>query len=361
MKKVRVLIAGGGTGGHLFPGMSIAEELAERFPCDIRFVGTSKGIESRILPQTDFKLYTIPISGLYRVGIKRKIQTLLKLPIAFLKSLKILIIFRPNLVIGIGGYASGPVLALALLLRKNTVIQEQNAYPGMTNRLLGKYVQLAFVPFKRSESLFKHPVIVGNPIRKAIRVASPSTHQKIPGKIVIAIVGGSQGARVINKTVAERLPVLNEKKLPIKIVHQTGKWDFDWLKAQYGQFDQVEADVVEFIDDMVSLYQQSHLFICRAGSMINEIIAMGKASILVPIAISSGDHQRENARLMADAGAAIMIEEKDLTSESLFGYISEFVKNPQDLITMGNKARGLYQGDSAEKIVSAIQSRFNLT
>jgi UDP-N-acetylglucosamine--N-acetylmuramyl-(pentapeptide) pyrophosphoryl-undecaprenol N-acetylglucosamine transferase len=207
---LKLLIAGGGTGGHLFPGISIAEEFQARNRCDIRFVGTKKGLEAKIIPKTQFELYTIPVSGLYRVGFRKKIITILKLPLALLKSLWILLLFRPHLVIGIGGYASGPILVLAIAMRKKTIIQEQNAYPGMTNRILGRYVNQAFIPFAQTKRLFKNPVVVGNPIRKAIKDAAPATHLLIPEPIVISIVGGSQGSHLINATFAGMLPELNQ-------------------------------------------------------------------------------------------------------------------------------------------------------
>lgn len=190
-KPIRILIAGGGTGGHLFPGMAIAEEFAEKRNCMIRFVGTKRGIETKIIPSSPYGLYTIPVSGLYRVGLKKKIATLFKLPIAFLKSLLILLSFRPHLVIGIGGYASGPILALSILFRKRTVLQEQNAFPGMTNRLLGKYVKLAFIPFSQSQHLFKNPVVVGNPIRKVISQSIDEITETPADRFTFAIIGGS--------------------------------------------------------------------------------------------------------------------------------------------------------------------------
>ncbi len=359
-KKLKILIAGGGTGGHLFPGVAIAEEFMEQLACDIRFVGTKRGLESKVIPKTPFKLYTIPISGLYRVGLKRKMLTLVKLPFAFLKSLWIILSFRPQLVIGIGGYASGPVLAIAIALRKNTIIQEQNAYPGMTNRILGKWVHLAFVPFDQSRRLFRNPMVVGNPIRKNIKDSAPTTHSTLPEKTIISIIGGSQGAHAINKAFAGILQELSQEPRKFGIIHQSGVSDKKWLEQEYNNCPALEAKVVEFVDDMVELYQQSHLIISRAGSTINEIIAMGKASILIPIAVSSGNHQKENARVMEEAKAAIMIEEKDLTPEKLFGTIQELITNPESLIEMGEKARGLYGGDSAHKIVSGIRSQFNL-
>ncbi len=360
MKPLKVLIAGGGTGGHLFPGISIAEELLEHRPCDIRFVGTKRGIEARVIPESPFGLYTISVAGLYRVGLKKKITTLLKLPLAFIKSLWILLSYRPHLVIGIGGYASGPILALAIILGKRTVIQEQNAQPGMTNRVLGKYVEIAFIPFAQSSHLFKHPVVVGNPIRKAISNAAKSPTVPRPQTITISIVGGSQGAHKINTIIPDILPHLHQAKTKIRIIHQTGESDFEWLKGEYAKYPELETRVEEFVNDMVELYQQSQLLICRAGSMINEIIAMGKASILIPIPLSSGDHQKENALVLSNAGAAVMIEESQLNADHLFETINHLVSTPQQLSEMGENAKKLYQGDSAGKIVTAILDRFNL-
>ncbi len=357
---IRIIIAGGGTGGHLFPGLSIAEEFQEHRTCDIRFVGTSRGIEKKIIPKTEFKLYTIPVSGLYRVGFKRKITTLLKLPLALFKSLWILLSFRPHLVIGIGGYASGPVLALAVLLLKKTVIQEQNAYPGMTNRILGKYVRLAFIPFSQSKHLFKNPVIVGNPIRKAIISAASQKSKRTEKPFKLTIVGGSQGAHILNKTLVQILPRLNEISNRINIVHQTGENDYQWVRAEYEQYPEIKADIKVFIDDMGEMYQTTHLLICRAGSMVNEIIAMGRVSILIPIAISSGNHQKENAKTMVTAGAAIMIEEKDLIPQLFYETIKDLILNPSKITTMEQNAKALYSGDSAKKIVRTILESFEL-
>ncbi len=359
-KTLKVLIAGGGTGGHLFPGMSIAEALEDKRSCDIRFVGTTKGIEMRAIPKTHYQLYTIPVSGLYRVGFLKKVKTLLKLPLAVLKSLLILLSFRPHLVVGIGGYASGPVMALSVLLRKRTIIQEQNAHPGMTNRLLGKMVELSFIPFAQSLKLFKNPIVVGNPIRKAITESAANSSPPSQEPIVISIVGGSQGAHILNKVVVESLPQLAKYAGEIQIIHQTGQNDYDWVESEYQKHPQIKAQVSEFIDDMAALYQKSSLFISRAGSMINEIIAMGRASILVPIAISSGDHQKENARTMAEAGAGIMIEEKEFNPDHLVKTLESLFVDKSKLQSMGLKARELYRGDSAAKIVDETLKRFQL-
>jgi len=359
-KRIRILIAGGGTGGHLFPGMSIAEEFQVKRSCDIRFVGTIRGIESKIIPESEFSLYTLPISGLYRVGFIKKLKTLLKIPLALLKSFWILATFRPHLVIGIGGYASGPMLALAILLRKKTLLQEQNAYPGMTNRILGKYVPLSFVPFSGLEKIFKNPIVVGNPIRKAIKSASQQPYHRKPDCFIITIIGGSQGARILNKTIVELLPQLSNSNQKFKIIHQTGKLDYDWVFAEYQKFPHINVTVQPFFEDIEQVYQQTHLLICRAGSMVNEIIAMGRASILIPISNSSGDHQRENARKMQNAGAAIMIEENQLSAKGLFSSIHNLMSEPEATELMEKNAKELYQGDSAAEIVNKTLEFYQL-
>ena len=350
-KKLRILFAGGGSGGHIFPGISVAEEFQERCNCDIRFVGANKEIERKIILPKGYKLYTIPVSGIYRVGILKKIITLLKLPVAIVKSYFILSSFRPHLVIGLGGYVSGPLLSLAILLQKKTIIQEQNAFPGITNRLLGKLVPLAFVPFEGMHPLFNNPVVVGNPIRKAIREASKVDFQRDAGKTVITIIGGSQGSRVLNEAMIDLLPFLDSVSDKIEIIHQTGKLDFERVKSAYEKFPNIKSDVSTFIDNMADLYLKSNLIFCRAGSIINEIIAVGRASILVPIPHSSGNHQLENAKKMEQYHASVLLEQKDLSKEKLESTIKDLLENPEKIEAMEKNARSLYLGESASMIV----------
>jgi len=359
-KKLRILIAGGGTGGHLFPGISIAEALQQRRDCDIRFVGTTHGIEMKSIPPLGYPLYTLPVSGLYRVGALKKIKSLFKLPFAVLKALSILISFRPHLVVGVGGYASGPMLALSVALFRHTILQEQNAYPGLTNRLLGKYVPLSFVPFTGMDHLFRNSVVVGNPIRQAITEVAGKKINRDGKKIVLTIIGGSQGARILNRAIVNLLPLLVEKADQIRIVHQTGKWDHDWVMEAYQANPQLEARVQPFFDDITEVYQQSHLLLCRAGSMVNEIIAIGRASILVPIAVSSGNHQLENGRKMAQANASILIEEKDFSPDILADKLFTLMESPQTIQAMEQNAHALYGGDSAAKIADATLKFYNL-
>lgn len=351
-EKIRILIAGGGTGGHLFPGIAIAEAFKNRRKCSIRFVGTRSGIEIAVVPKTGYQLYTIPVSGLYRVGFFRKLKSLLKLPLAFIKSIWILASFQPHLTIGIGGYASGPVLALAVLFRKKTIIQEQNAYPGMTNRLLGKHVPLSFVPFSGVDHLFKQAVVVGNPIRKAIIQAADQEDKRGDEKCVITILGGSQGAHILNQTMVDTLPLLKSRAQDLRLIHQTGRTDHAWVQSAYSQHSTIEATVCPFFDEIDQIFLQSHILICRAGSMVNEIIAVGRASILVPISVSSGNHQKANASTMESAGAAITLDEEVLNPDKLFQIIESLLDNPEKRRRMEIKAKSLFPGDSAEIIVN---------
>ncbi|MCP4298320.1 MAG: undecaprenyldiphospho-muramoylpentapeptide beta-N-acetylglucosaminyltransferase [Proteobacteria bacterium] len=360
INQIKVLIAGGGTGGHLFPGIAIIESLKSLRDCEVRFVGTRRGIEKKVVPEQGYHLYTLPVRGLYRVGVFKKILSISLLPLAFLKALSILIVYRPHLVIGVGGYASGPLLALSTLLRFRTALQEQNAYPGFTNRLLGKFVPISFVPFSGMDHLFKNAIVVGNPIRKSITKILFDKTSPAPDKITLTIIGGSQGARVLNKTMVELLPHLQAFDRNVRIIHQTGVHDFDWVDYEYSKFPQLKTRVKPFFNNMPEIYQETSLLFCRSGSIVNEIIAVGKASILVPIAVSSGNHQLENAKKMASVGASILIEEQDLDINHLMDKISELINNPDLLRKMESRAFSLYSGDSAKSIAQKLFSFYRL-
>lgn len=355
MRRLKVLIAGGGTGGHLFPGMAVAEALQAQGPTEVRFVGTVRGIEAKAVPQKGWPLYTLPVSGLYRVGPIKKLLGLARLPVALGRAAGILVRYRPDLVLGVGGYASGPMLLMARLLGFKTAIQEQNAYPGLTNRVLGKQVPLAFVPFEGLEGVFKNPVVVGNPIRRALIEARQRPVQRPETPFVLALIGGSQGARVLNQTLVAALPFLAERAGELKIVHQTGKWDFEEVRQSYAENPSINAEVAPFIEDMPGLYGQAHLLLSRAGSVVNELCAMGRASILVPIPNSSGDHQLKNAQTLAEAGAAQLIEQAELSPESLARAILALMDDRARLAQMEQAAAELYPGDAALSIAQEIR------
>ena len=321
-----IVFAGGGTGGHLFPGISIAEYFHKMQPfCKIRFIGTNRGIEKKVLSKTNFSLFLLPVLGLYRVGMFKKIISLFLIPFAIIKSLYYLLLWKPDFVIGVGGYVSGPFLLACLLLRKCFFIQEQNAYPGMTNRFLGKYAKLSFLVYPDKNSFFKRPVITGNPIRPEIhslwKNSKSINKARQNKKFQITILGGSQGSSFINSLIMESLPFLESIKNRIRIVHQTGKADYKKIKTSYQQT-KIEFEANVFFDKMAEIYKNTHLFICRAGAGVFELLAAGRIGVLIPITNSSGDHQKQNALQLQKNAGCFLLEEKDACPEKL----SEIIK-----------------------------------
>jgi len=358
MSELRVLIAGGGTRGHLFPGMAVAQALQSLREVEVRFVGTDRGIEAKAVPAAGWRLYKLSVSGLYQVGPVKKLLGLLRLPVALGQAVGILWSFRPQVVIGVGGYASGPMLLAALALGFRTVIQEQNAYPGMTNRVLGRRVPLSFVPFAGLEGLFKNPVVVGNPIRQEILQAAATPFQRSETPFTLALVGGSQGARAVNRAMVEALPLLKDAGL--RVLHQTGKADFEEIKQAYQVAGVTQAELLPFVTDMAGWYQRADLVVGRAGSMVAELCAMGRASILVPFPNSSGDHQKKNAQALVAAGAAVMIEQSELTGSKLAQEILTLVQDQQRRLSMEQAAKSLYSGDAALEMAKKILEFYRL-
>ena len=354
----RILIAGGGTGGHLFPAFAIAEALRNRAAgITIRFAGSAYGIEHHLVPERGYHLYRIPVRGLYAVPLRRKLWALAMLPLAFLKCVGVLLSYRPHLIIGVGGYASGPVLATGLLLRRRCVIQEQNAYPGLTNRLLGRYVHTAFTAVEDRDGFFRRAVVTGNPVREAISALRnrPPAERSIP---VVLVLGGSQGARAVNGAMIAALPALQAWGGPLRIVHQTGAVHVEEVRAGYQgrrtQNSPLNAEVVPFIEQMAEAYHQARIVVSRAGAgAVAEIVAARRASILIPIPGTSGDHQRRNARRVEEAGAALLLEQDALTGESLARALISLLDDPARLEAMEAATDTLYRGDAAGRIAEA--------
>ncbi len=346
----RVLIAGGGTGGHLFPGLAIAEALRRRSPrIDIRFAGGTYGLENKVVPAHGYPLYRIAVRALYGVSWWRRALSLARLPLAFAQSLWVLLRFRPHLVIGVGGYASGPMLATALLLRRACVIQEQNTVPGMTNRLLGRWVRKAFVVVDGMERWFRNPAVVGSPVRRDILALreQPAAERLVP---VLLIVGGSQGALAINRAMAAALPLLEAWGKPLRIVHQAGPNHLESVRSAYADR-RLNAQVLPFIEDMAAAYRAARLLISRAGaSAVNEIVAARRAALLIPIPGTSGDHQLQNARRLERAGAAVVLEQSALTGQTLARQIIGLLEDPARLDAMERACDALFPGDSAQRI-----------
>ena len=354
---MRVLIAGGGTGGHLFPGIALAEEVATRHPRnDVVFVGTDRGLEARVVPQNGFVFEAIKSRGLKGMGFVKLMLGLLLLPVSFFSALGLLRKYRPDVVVGVGGYSSGPVVLMAWLLRIPTAIQEQNALPGFTNKVLGKFVDAIFVSFDAAITFFpaKRAHALGNPIRRALLenfLRSKVAHERF----TLLIFGGSLGAKGINSRVIEALPFLQDLKNQVHLVHHTGKGDLEAVTKGYAD-QNFAAEVREFIDDMAGAYLGADLVLCRAGATtLAELTVCKKASILVPFPHATDDHQAVNAKALVDAGAAVMFREGELTGERLAATIRELKNDPARLAKMEKAAGNLGRPEASGEIAAVLQ------
>jgi UDP-N-acetylglucosamine--N-acetylmuramyl-(pentapeptide) pyrophosphoryl-undecaprenol N-acetylglucosamine transferase len=352
---MKVLIAGGGTGGHLFPGIALAESFLEKDPANrVQFVSTRRAVDQEVLTARGFPAVTIEAEGVKGKGALRQIQSLLKLPGAVKQSLEIIRGFNPQLVIGVGGYISGPVVLSAWLRGLPTAIQEQNSIPGLTNRLLARVVDRIFLAFERARDFFpsRKCRLCGNPVRKELRRAL-ETAGAAAGPLNILVLGGSQGAHRINRLLVESLKFLVPLRRDLFFIHQTGTKDEEWVRQAYRDqgFDQ---QVAPFIHDMAEVYGRAHMLICRAGAMtLAEITALGKASLLIPFPFAANNHQEENARALVQAGAAEMIREADLTAEALGERLRFWAENPRHREQLASRALLLGRWQAAQEIVES--------
>jgi UDP-N-acetylglucosamine--N-acetylmuramyl-(pentapeptide) pyrophosphoryl-undecaprenol N-acetylglucosamine transferase len=354
----KLLIAGGGTGGHLFPGVAIAEELrAMDATAEIKFVGTRRGIEARVLPDLGWPLDFIEVSGLKTVGALGMLRGLLRLPRALWQARAIVRAFRPDAVIGVGGYASGPVVLAARLAGVPTAICEQNSIPGLTNKWLGKLARTVFLSFDESKRFFRAKKIVmsGNPVRRgmvqkllAARMAS-ATLTKDNEPVNVLVVGGSQGAVAVNELASQALATL-AKAAPLKIVHQAGEKDLAATIARYERAG-VAADCRAFIKDMASEYERADLVVGRAGATtVAELAIAGKPAVLIPFPFAADNHQERNAREMAARGAALMFRQAELTVDKLADALRPLLADPARRAAMASAMRELAKPDAAATI-----------
>jgi len=352
---VRMLVAGGGTGGHVFPGIALAEEVVTRHPNnDVVFVGTPRGLEATVVPAAGFPLELIQVEGLKGKGPWRALGNLALVPRALLASWTILRKWQPDIVVGVGGYASGPVVLAAWLMRIPTAVQEQNAIAGFTNRLLGRIAKAAFTAFPEAGRYFAKGKVyqLGNPIRRMLmdNYMRPSMRHD---KLRVLVFGGSQGAHALNMRVIEALPHLADLKGSIRLTHQTGLRDRQSVEKGYHAVG-FEPDVRDFITDMSAAYAESDLVICRAGATtLAELTVCKKPSILVPFPAAADNHQVVNARSLVDAGAAVMIEERDLTGELLAQEIRALLGDEPRRDRMA-RAAGLLGGPQAAKEIADV-------
>ena len=354
---MRVLIAAGGTGGHIYPGIAVAQEIMRRDTTSaVRFVGTARGLETRLVPQAGFELSLIDSAGLKNVSLVARMKGLAILPKSFVSARQVIRAFQPDAVVGAGGYVSGPVVLMAALMRKPTLVMESNALPGWTNRRLARFVNRAAVSFEQALPYFHgKAVVTGNPVRRAF-FEIPAKRRE-PGKLSLLIFGGSQGARAINEAMVAALPELKSLPVALRIKHQTGPGDFEKVKAAYAAAGWNEqAEVTSYIDNMMSDFAAADLVICRAGATTTaELIAAGKASIMIPFPYAADDHQRKNAEALQAAGAARMIVQQELSGKRLVEEIAALAEEPQRIDRMEEASRKLARGDAAVAAVDLIE------
>lgn len=354
---MRVLIAAGGTGGHIYPGIAVAQEIRRRDAnSEVRFVGTARGLETRLVPQAGFELTLIDSAGLKNVGAVARMKGLAILPKSFVSARRVIREFAPDVVVGAGGYVSGPVVLMASLLRRPTLVMESNALPGWTNRVLARFVDRAAVSFEQAVPYFRgKAVVTGNPVRREFFEIPPKRRE--PGQLSLLVFGGSQGAHAINEAMIAALPGFKELPVTLRIKHQTGAADFEKVNAAYAAAGWSEqAEVRSYIDNMMSDFAQADLVICRAGATTTaELIAAGKASIMIPFPYAADDHQRKNAEALQAAGAARMIVQQELSGERLVREIGALSQNPSLIDRMEEASRGLAHGDAAVAAVDLIE------
>lgn len=348
-----IVIAGGGTGGHLYPGIAIAQELQRRQPAlNIVFAGAGRPLERSIVEAHGYRLLAIASGGVVGTPIGRRIRGILRAMRGFFEAMWNLMKLHPKAVIGVGGYASGPTVAAAVLLRVPTLIQEQNYYPGLTNRLLASWVSRVAISFAESRELLGgRGELTGNPIRASFHVTRPRPDD---GSFRAFVFGGSQGARAINDAVIEALTILAPRRPVMRFLHGTGPRDLERVRAAYaaGGFD---AIVSAYITDIQEAYAGADVVVARAGAgTVSELAACARASILVPLPTAAHDHQRYNARKLEEIGAAIMLEEKMLNGASLAAALIALQDNPQRIAAMERAAATLASPEAAARIADLV-------
>ncbi len=350
------MIAGGGTGGHLFPAIAIGKELSGRpGGADILFVTGRRKLESEVIARHGFRQTSIEVEGLKGRGWKRGVITAAKLPWSFFQAVSKIREFSPHLVVGVGGYSSGPVCLAAKWMGIPSAIQEQNSFPGLTNRLLSRVVDRVFVAFEESRRHLSCASVLwtGNPVRKDL-LEQVKTGKKDEPRFCVLVVGGSQGARAVNEAFVSALEILARKGKAPRVIHQTGETDFPKVMEAYRQSG-LQGEVHAFIQDMAWAYGQADLVVSRAGATtLSELTALGKPSILIPYPYAANNHQELNARSIVETGGAEMILQQDLDGERLAQVVMRYMEDPEALKTMSGKAGALGRPDAVELIVNSL-------
>ncbi len=355
---MRVLMAAGGTGGHIFPGIAIAQAFRQReATTEVHFVGTERGLEKKLVPAAGFELTFIPSGALNNVSWQRRLQSLAVLPVGFWKAWQLIGRFKPDIAIGVGGYASGLAMLAAVLRGVPTLAVEVNVLPGLTNRILARFVTAAAVSYQETAAYFgAKAVLIGTPVRAEFEQIPPRPAEA-PRRHVL-VFGGSQGAHAINRAMAEAAPWLATHP-GLRIVHQTGERDVEMVRAAYAAAG-VQADVQPFIHAMAEAMAEADVLVCRAGAAtIAEVAAAGRAAIFIPFPQAADDHQRRNAEAFVRAGAGEMIVQAELTGEKLAQTILKLLADPARLARMEAASRALAHPHAAERTVDVALQILN--
>jgi UDP-N-acetylglucosamine--N-acetylmuramyl-(pentapeptide) pyrophosphoryl-undecaprenol N-acetylglucosamine transferase len=354
--QLRVLIAGGGTGGHIIPALAVAHELVDRYDAEVLFVGTARGMEIRLVPEAGFNLRLVDVGPLKNVSLMTRLRTLLELPRSIKACKRLIREFKPTVVFGVGGYASGPAMAAALRLKVPTMAFEPNAMPGLANRLVGKKVQAAAVNFPAAAAWFNNCEVTGIPVRPEFFTLPPLTGST-PHLLVF---GGSQGARIFNQHLPQIIAALLDAVPGLTVLHQSGVRHAEATQAAYAASgaDPHRWEVRPFFDDMPVRFAQANLVMARSGaSTVAELAAAAKPGLLVPFAAAADEHQKRNAEVMVDAGAAVLLQEADLEIPGkLLETLTGLLSSPERLAAMGAAAGTQAHPAAAERIAGRLQA-----
>jgi UDP-N-acetylglucosamine--N-acetylmuramyl-(pentapeptide) pyrophosphoryl-undecaprenol N-acetylglucosamine transferase len=350
---LRVVIAGGGTGGHVVPALAIGRELRDKHGAEVLFVGTARGLETKLVPEAGFHLELVRSGQLKNVSLKTRLKTFADLPLGVMHCMRLLGEFRPQVVVGVGGYASGPAMIAALLKRIPTLAYEPNAVPGMTNKLLGKRVSAAAVNFAATVKFFRNAEVTGVPVRPEI-FELPARPPGAPPRLLVT--AGSQGAQVFNEVMPRIAPGLLREVPGLTIVHQSGARQLEATREAFvaSGADAARWRVEAFLTDMPAEYAAADLVLARSGSTVAELCAAGKPSLLVPFPQAADDHQRKNAEVLASAGAAVMLLQRDATPEAMERMLVELLRDSEKRKRMAAAAKGLARPGALERIAGMV-------
>jgi len=347
---MRIVIAGGGTGGHIIPALAVARVLREKHGAEILFIGTSRGLEKKLVPQAGFRLELVEIGALNQVSVITKLKTILNLPRAVMHASRLLRGFHADAVLGVGGYASGPAMLAAILRGCPAMVFEPNINPGMANRLIAGWIKAAAVHFEETKKSFPNATVTGVPVRAEFFAIS----EKREGKKTLLITGGSQGAHAINVAMVAAAAALKKEVPELLIVHQTGERDFDDTCLAYANAG-VEAVVSPFVEDMPAAFAGADLILCRSGaSTCAELAAAGRVAVFVPFPHAADDHQTRNATVFVDQGAAVLLPQNELSAEKLVALIAPLLRDDIRRKNMADAARKLAHSQAAEEIAGMI-------